>query len=106
MKKNLHLIAINELGDPECLASFYLPEAETMTRDEVEAFKTVLLIRNPIFEEAHSYYWREEFRTRTERDEEEAEQQRLYEELFEECDGDEDMAWDMLMDTLHPDVWY
>ena len=42
MEKNLRLIVIDELGDSYCFEAFRVPEAETLTRDEVEAFKSVL----------------------------------------------------------------
>lgn len=45
MEKNLRLIVIDELGDSYCFEAFRVPEAETLTRDEVEAFKSVLFSR-------------------------------------------------------------
>lgn len=43
--KNLRLIVQDELGDSYCFEAFRVPEAETLTRDEVEAFKSVLFSR-------------------------------------------------------------
>lgn len=43
MKKNLRLMVIDECNDTYCFKAFCVPDAETLTRDEVEAFKAVLL---------------------------------------------------------------
>lgn len=99
MEKNLRLIVIDELGDSYCFEAFRVPEAETLTRDEVEAFKSVLFSRvsDRIPTESNGWYWIEDFDLRCEK------QARFDAELaryIEECDGDEEEAYLMLCDDI------
>ena len=69
MEKNLRLIVRDELGDSYCFEAFRVPEAETLTRDEVEAFKSVLFSRvaDRIPTESSGWYWIEDFDLRSEK---------------------------------------
>lgn len=99
MEKNLRLIVIDELGDSYCFEAFRVPEAETLTRDEVEAFKTVLFSRVSagIPSESSGWYWIEDFDLWDEKQKQfDAELARY----IEECDGDEEEAYLMLCDDI------
>lgn len=104
MEKNLRLIVRDELGDSYCFEAFRVPEAETLTRDEVEVFKSVLFSRvaDRIPAESSGWYWIEDFSLRSEK--QEAYDARLA-EYIEECDGDEELAYDMLCKELENERW-
>ena len=55
-------MVIDECNDTYCFKAFCVPEAETLTRDEVEAFKAVLLSRveDNIPAENYGWYWIED----------------------------------------------
>lgn len=99
MEKNLRLIVQDELGDSYCFEAFRVPEAETLTRDEVEAFKSVLFSRvaDRIPTESNGWYWIEDFELRSEK-------QAWYDselaKYIEECDGDEELAYQMMCDNI------
>lgn len=99
MKKNLRLIVIDELGYSYCFEAFRVPEAETLTRDEVEAFKNVLFSRvaDRIPTESNGWYWIEDFDLQCEK-------QAWYDselaKYIEECDGDEEQAYQMMCDDI------
>ena len=104
MEKNLRLIVRDELGDAYCFEAFRVPEAEMLTRDEVEAFKSVLFSRvaERIPAESSGWYWIEDFSLRSEK--QEAYDAKLA-EYIEECDGDEELAYEMLCDELESERW-
>ena len=103
MEKNLRLIVRDELGDSYCFEAFRVPEAETLTRDEVEAFKSVLFSRvaDRIPTESSGWYWIEDFDLRSEK--REAYDAKLA-EYIEECDGDEELAYQMMCDDIDNDM--
>lgn len=100
MEKNLRLIVIDELGDSYCFEAFRVPEAETLTRDEVEAFKSVLFSRvaNDIPTEAHGWYWIEDFDLRCEKLEAYNAELAYYTEL---CNGDEELGYQTMCDVKY-----
>ena len=100
MEKNLRLIVRDELGDSYCFEAFRVPEAETLTRDEVEAFKSVLFSRvaDRIPTESSGWYWIEDFDLRSEK--QEAYDAKLA-EYIEECEGDEELAYQMMCDDIN-----
>ena len=104
MEKNLRLIVRDELGASYCFEAFRVPEAETLTRDEVEAFKSVLFSRvaDRIPAESNGWYWIEDFDLQSEK--REAYDAKLA-EYIEECDGDEELAYEMLCDELENERW-
>lgn len=104
MEKNLRLIVRDELGDSYCFEAFRVPEAEMLTRDEVEAFKSVLFSRvaDRIPAESNGWYWIEDFDLQSEK--REAYDAKLA-EYIEECDGDEELAYDMLCSELESERW-
>lgn len=106
MRDNLRLIVIDELNEEFCLASFKLPCAEDLTRDEVECFKTAMLTRVVISPECQGYYWLEDFTTRTDR--EEAEQRMFLEiqAIMEDLDMDEEEAYDVWVEDQMASKWF
>lgn len=100
MEKNLRLIVIDELGDSYCFEAFRVPEAETLTRDEVEAFKAVLFSRvsTDIPSESRGWYWIEDFDLRCERLAKYDAELDYYIEL---CNGDEELADQMLREAKY-----
>ena len=98
MEKNLRLIVRDELGDSYCFEAFRVPEAETLTRDEVEAFKSVLFSRvaERIPAESSGWYWIEDFSLRSEKQEAYDAKLAYYTEL---CDGDEELGYRTMCDV-------
>lgn len=106
MRDNLRLIVIDELNEEFCLASFKLPCAEELTRDEVACFEEAMLTRVVINPECQGYYWIEDFTTKTDR--EEAEQRMLLEiqAIMKDLDVDEEEAYDIWVDDQRADDWF
>ena len=100
MEKNLRLIVIDELGDSYCFEAFRVPEAETLTRDEVEAFKNVLFSRvaDRIPTESNGWYWIEDFDLQCEKQEAYAAELAYYTEL---CNGDEELGYQTMCDAKY-----
>lgn len=98
MEKNLRLIVRDELGDSYCFEAFRVPEAETLTRDEVEAFKSVLFSRvaDRIPTESNGWYWIEDFDLQSEKREAYDAKLAYYTEL---CDGDEELGYRTMCDV-------
>ena len=97
-RNNIALIVVDELGD-EIVKEFRIPEAESLTRDEVEAFKAVLLNRVYISEERH-YYWEEKFECLDDREEKERLFGEVYKKYLNEYE-DEDEAWEIAMYEIY-----
>lgn len=100
MNKNLRLIVIDECGDDYCFDSFRVPEAEELTRDEVEAYKAILFARvsEDIPTESRGWYWLEDFQTREER---EAAYDAKFAHYLELCGGDEELAYQTMVDEAY-----
>lgn len=100
MKKNLKLMVIDELCDSYCLEAFCVPEAETLTRDEVEAFKAVLFSRveSRIPPENNGWYWIEYFDLRCEKLAKYDTELAYYTEL---CGGDEELGYQTMCDAKY-----
>ena len=100
MEKNLRLIVIDELGDSYCFEAFRVPEAETLTRDEVEAFKSVLFSRvsADIPTESQGWYWIEDFDLRCEKLAKYDAELAYYTEL---CNGDEELGYQTMCDAKY-----
>ena len=99
-KNNLRLIVTDECGDDYCFKAFRIPEAEELTRDEVEAYKAMLFSRvaEDIPTEARGWYWLEDFETREEREAAYDAELAYYTEL---CNGDEEMAYQTMRDVAY-----
>lgn len=100
MKKNLRLMVIDECNDTYCFKAFCVPDAETLTRDEIEAFKAVLLSRveDSIPAENCGWYWIEDFDLRCEKLEAYDAELAYYTEL---CNGDEELGYQTMCDVKY-----
>ena len=98
MEKNLRLVVRDEMGDPYCFEAFRVPEAETLTRDEVEAFKSALFSRvaDRIPAESNGWYWIEDFDLQSEKREAYNAKLAYYTEL---CGGDEELGYRTMCDV-------
>lgn len=89
-KNNILLVVVDELGE-EAVKGFRIPEAETLTRLEIEAFKSALLTRVYISEEIQGYYWEELFECRDDIEEKERKFGEAYDHYLDKYE-DEDEA--------------
>ena len=89
-KNNILLVVVDELGE-EAVKGFRIPEAETLTRLEVEAFKSAFLTRVYISEEIQDYYWEELFECRDDIEEKERKFGEAYDYYLDKYE-DEDEA--------------
>lgn len=100
MEKNLRLVVRDELDDSYCFEAFRVPEAETLTRDEVEAFKSVLFSRvaDRIPTESNGWYWIEDFDLQCKKQEAYTAELAYYTEL---CNGDEELGYQTMCDVKY-----
>lgn len=98
-RNNILLVVVDELGE-EAVKGFRIPEAETLTRLEVEAFKSALLTRVYISEEIQGYYWEELFECRDDIEEKERQFGKAYDRYLDKYE-DEDEAMSAAMYDIY-----